>query len=210
MDLNGCWEFDNIEDVCGQFDGGFIGWGGGFNIFGGILFGGFFFCMIIIFVVIYFVVKFFFGVDFLQIFFGLFGGQVGLNYSQLQLSDVNSVEVQVMKKFVLQVLVDIEDIWMGIFEFMGKIYEWLKFVMYLGEWCLVCGEVNVVVGLFYCFFDYKVYFDMDFFCEMQQKFKVGGDFVDVYVIVYEVGYYVQNLFGILLKFNQVCVKMSEI
>lgn len=39
---------------------------------------------------------------------------------------------------------------------------------------------------------------------MEQCFFVVGDFVQVYVIVYEVGYYVQNLMGILVKINVVC------
>ncbi len=209
MDLNGRRESDNIEDVRGQSDGGPIGRGGGFNIPGGIPLGGFSFRTIIIFAVIYFVAKLFFGVDLLQILSGSPGGQVGSNYSQSQSSDVNSAEAQAMKKFVSQVLADTEDTWTGIFESMGKTYERPKLVMYSGEWRSACGEANAAVGPFYCPSDHKVYLDTDFFREMQQKFKAGGDFADAYVIAHEVGHHVQNLLGILPKFNQARAKMSE-
>ncbi len=114
-----------------------------------------------------------------------------------------------MKKFVSQVLADTEDTWTGIFESMGKTYERPKLVMYSGQWRSACGEANSAVGPFYCPSDRKVYLDTDFFREMQQKFKAGGDFADAYVIAHEVGHHVQNLLGILPKFNQARAKMSE-
>lgn len=76
--------------------------------------------------------------------------------------------------------------------------------MFLGSVVLVCGGVLVVMGLFYCFNDCKIYLDMDFFCIMQIKMGVGGDFVYVYVVVYEVGYYVQNVLGIFGQLMKVC------
>ena len=208
MDLNGRRESDNIEDVRGQSDGGPVGRGGGFNIPGGIPLGGFSFRTIIIFAVIYFVAKLFFGVDLLQILSGEPGGQVGSNYSQSQ-SGNKTAQDEAMKKFVSQVLADTEDTWTGIFESMGKSYERPKLVMYGGQWHSACGEANSAVGPFYCPTDRKVYLDTDFFREMQQKFKAGGDFADAYVIAHEVGHHVQNLLGILPKFNQARAKMSE-
>jgi predicted metalloprotease len=209
MDLNGRRESDNIEDVRGQSGGGPIGRGGGFSIPGGIPLGGFSFRTIIIFAVIYFVLKLFFGVDLLQILAGEPGGQVGSGYSQSQSSSNNTAQNDDMKKFVSIVLADTEDTWTGIFESMGKTYERPKLVMYSGQWRSACGEANSAVGPFYCPSDHKVYLDTDFFREMQQKFKAGGDFADAYVIAHEVGHHVQNLLGILPKFNQARAKMSE-
>jgi uncharacterized protein len=208
MDLNGRRESDNVEDVRGQSDGGSVGRGGGFNIPGGIPLGGFSFRTIIVFAVIYFVAKLFFGVDLLQILSGEPGGQVGSNYSQSQ-SGNKTPQDEAMKKFVSQVLADTEDTWTGIFETMGKSYERPKLVMYGGQWSSACGEANSAVGPFYCPSDHKIYLDTDFFREMQQKFKAGGDFADAYVIAHEVGHHVQNLLGILPKFNQARAKMSE-
>ena len=209
MDLNGRRESDNIEDVRGQSDGGPIGRGGGFNIPGGLPLGGFSFRTIIIFAVIYFVLKLFFGVDLLQILSGEPGGQVGSSYSQSQSSSNSMAQNDEMKTFVSKVLADTEDTWTGIFESMGKTYERPKLVMYSGRWRSACGEANSAVGPFYCPSDHKVYLDTDFFREMQQKFKAGGDFADAYVIAHEVGHHVQNLLGILPKFNQARAKMSE-
>lgn len=201
MDLNGRRESDNIEDVRGQSGGGPIGRGGGFNIPGGIPLGGFSFRTIIIFAVIYFVLKLFFGVDLLQILSGEPGGQVGSSYSQSQSSN-GTAQNDDMKRFVSQVLADTEDTWTGIFESMGKTYERPKLVMYSGQWRSACGEANSAVGPFYCPSDHKVYLDTDFFREMQQKFKAGGDFADAYVIAHEVGHHVQNLLGILPQVDQ--------
>ncbi|HWU60926.1 MAG TPA: neutral zinc metallopeptidase [Ensifer sp.] len=209
MDLNGRRESDNIEDVRGQSDGGPIGRGGGFGIPGGIPLGGFSFRTIIIFAVIYFVAKLFFGVDLLQILSGEPGGHVGSSYNQSQSSSNSTAQNDEMKKFVSIVLADTEDTWTGIFESMGKTYERPKLVMYSGQWRSACGEANSAVGPFYCPTDRKVYLDTDFFREMQQKFKAGGDFADAYVIAHEVGHHVQNLLGILPKFNQARAKMSE-
>ena len=210
MDLNGRRESDNIEDVRGQSDGGGpIGRGGGFNIPGGIPLGGFSFRTIIIFAVIYFGLKLFLGIDLLQILSGEPSGQVGSSYSQSQSSGNKTAQNDEMKKFVSIVLADTEDTWTGIFESMGKTYERPKLVMYSGQWRSACGEANSAVGPFYCPSDRKVYLDTDFFREMQQKFKAGGDFADAYVIAHEVGHHVQNLLGILPKFNQARAKMSE-
>jgi uncharacterized protein len=210
MDLNGRRESDNVEDVRGQSGGGGpSGRGGGFSIPGGIPLGGFSFRTIIIFVVIYFVVKLVFGVDLLQVLSGEPGGQTGSGYSQSQSSTSSSATDDSMKKFVSQVLADTEDTWTGIFESMGKTYEKPKLVLYSGQWRSACGAANSAVGPFYCPTDHKVYLDTDFFREMQQKFSAGGDFADAYVIAHEVGHHVQNLLGILPKFNQARAKMSE-
>jgi predicted metalloprotease len=211
MDLNGRRESDNIEDVRGQSDGGgSFGRGGGFSVPGGIPLGGFSFRTIIIFAVIYLVLKLFLGIDLLQILSGEPGGQVGSSYSQSQSTSGNSAQNDSMKKFVSIVLADTEDTWTGIFESMGKTYERPKLVMYSGRWNSACGQASAAVGPFYCPSDRKVYLDTDFFREMQSQFSAGGDFADAYVIAHEVGHHVQNLLGILPKFNQARQQMSEV
>ncbi len=209
MDLNGRRESDNIEDVRGQSDGGPVGRGGGFNIPGGIPLGGFSFRTLLIFAVIYLVCKFALGIDLLQLLSGEPSRPAGSSYSQSQNPASNTAQNDDMKKFVSQVLADTEDTWSGIFESMGKNYERPKLVMYSGRWNSACGEASAAVGPFYCPSDRKVYLDTDFFHEMQTKFSAGGDFADAYVIAHEVGHHVQNLLGILPKFNQARKSMSE-
>jgi len=59
-----------------------------------------------------------------------------------------------------------------------------------------CGFANAVTGPFYCPPDEKLYIDLSFFREMEQRFNAPGDFAYAYVIAHEVGHHVQNLLGI--------------
>jgi predicted metalloprotease len=54
-----------------------------------------------------------------------------------------------------------------------------------------------------------VYLDTSFFKLMQQRFKVGGEFTQAYVIAHEVGHHVQNLLGISGKVDGMRQRLSE-
>jgi hypothetical protein len=58
-----------------------------------------------------------------------------------------------------------------------------------------CGTGQSAMGPFYCPLDQKVYLDLSFFQELDQKFGAPGDFAQAYVIAHEVGHHVQNLTG---------------
>ena len=82
-------------------------------------------------------------------------------------------------------------------------------MLFSGQIRSACGFASSAAGPFYCPGDHKVYLDMTFFQQLDQQFGASGDFARAYVIAHEVGHHVQNLTGILPKFNQMRQGMSE-
>jgi uncharacterized protein len=78
--------------------------------------------------------------------------------------------------------------------FVGK-YPPPTMVMFSGQTPSACGTGQAAMGPFYCPLDQKVYLDLSFFQELEQKFGAPGDFAQAYVIAHEVGHHVQNVTG---------------
>ncbi len=89
-------------------------------------------------------------------------------------------------------LASTEDTWNKFFD--GK-YPPPTMVMFTQATPTQCGTGQAAMGPFYCPLDRKVYLDLSFFQEMEQKFHAPGDFARAYVIAHEVGHHVQNLLG---------------
>lgn len=115
-----------------------------------------------------------------------------------------------MGQFVRTVLADTEDTWAQIFQQAGERYQPPTLVMFSGGTNSACGTASSATGPFYCPSDRKVYLDTDFFRELDQRFGASGDFSEAYVVAHEVGHHVQNLLGVLPKFNQARQRMSEV
>jgi predicted metalloprotease len=99
--------------------------------------------------------------------------------------------------FTRVVLADTEDVWGRLFpEYFGGRYREPTLVMFTGRVQSACGLASAAVGPFYCPADAKVYVDLSFYDELQQRFGAPGDFAQAYVIAHEVGHHVQNLLGI--------------
>jgi predicted metalloprotease len=164
-------ESDNVEDERGS-GGGRIVLGGGIGT--------------VILVVLYLVL----------------GGdpQALFNSQQAQLPQTAQYDPQAPQdeasKFVAVVLADTEDAWHAVFRQMGREYEEPKLVLFTDQTRSGCGFASGATGPFYCPQDRRVYIDLGFFNELQQRLGAGGDFAEAYVIAHEVGHHVQNLLGI--------------
>jgi predicted metalloprotease len=58
-----------------------------------------------------------------------------------------------------------------------------------------CGTGQATMGPFYCPNDHKIYLDLSFWNELEQRFGAKGEFARAYVIAHEVGHNVQNQTG---------------
>ena len=114
-----------------------------------------------------------------------------------------------MGQFVGVVLKETEDVWNGIFQQEGRQYPEPKLVMFTDQVRSACGSASSATGPFYCPADSKVYLDTSFFGELERRFQASGDFAQAYVIAHEVGHHVQNVIGVLPKFNQLRRTMSK-
>jgi len=98
--------------------------------------------------------------------------------------------------FVAAVLGSTEEVWGEVFARNGRTYRKPTLVLFSGAVQSACGYAQAAVGPFYCPPDQKLYIDLAFFRELQDRFRAPGDFAQAYVIAHEVGHHVQNLLGI--------------
>ncbi|WP_277372863.1 neutral zinc metallopeptidase [Pseudomonas sp. AA-38] len=130
-------------------------------------------------------------------------GQIAGQASQPQVSQpANTPPAQdEQRDFVSAILGDTEDTWRELFQQAGKQYRDPQLVLFSGGVDSACGFASSAVGPFYCPGDQRVYLDMAFFREMEQRFAAAGDFAQAYVIAHEVGHHVQTLLGVSAKVN---------
>jgi uncharacterized protein len=137
-----------------------------------------------------------------------------INNSQQTSSEVSTTyqETQQEKElvqFVSVVLAETEDVWTEIFAKEGMNYGYPTLVLYTDYVESACGMAGSATGPFYCPGDKKVYIDLSFFKELQQRFQAPGDFAMAYVIAHEVGHHVQNLLGIMDDVTSIQQNLSE-
>jgi hypothetical protein len=99
-------------------------------------------------------------------------------------------------EFVAVVLGDTEETWHRIFQQAGRRYEEPVLVLFEDAVQSACGGASSASGPFYCPADRKVYLDLSFFRELDQRFGAPGDFAAAYVVAHEVGHHVQTVLGI--------------
>jgi predicted metalloprotease len=151
------------------------------------------------FIVIILILSFVFGINPLELLSG--GGQVSVDPGSRQTQTAPQVSSE-MRDFVATVLAETEDTWNAIFTEEGLKYSEPTLVLFSGSVRSACGFASAASGPFYCPGDSKVYIDLAFYDQLKRRFQAPGDFAQAYVLAHEVGHHVQNLIGVLPKFNQ--------
>jgi uncharacterized protein len=114
-----------------------------------------------------------------------------------------------LSQFATVVLKDTEDIWHLLFSRMGKTYSEPTLVLFSGSVESACGYSSSATGPFYCPGDNRVYIDLSFLQELQEKLHAEGDFAMAYIIAHEVGHHVQKLLGITARLQNMRSQVDE-
>jgi predicted metalloprotease len=115
-----------------------------------------------------------------------------------------------LAEFVSVVLADTEDTWHALFERMDETYEEPVLVLYTGAVESACGFGQAAMGPFYCPGDQRLYIDLGFYRDLQDRFGAPGDFAQAYVIAHEVGHHVQTLLGISQEVRAAQAQASQV
>lgn len=115
-------------------------------------------------------------------------GEVGL-------SPADSAREEPMVQFVSFVLDDVQNTWAQAFSESSANYQPARMVLFRDGTQSACGVGQSAMGPFYCPLDQKVYLDLGFFGELDQRFGAPGDFAQAYVIAHEIGHHIQNQRG---------------
>lgn len=131
------------------------------------------------------------------------------NSSSTSTSVPLSEEDERIGTFVRVVQADTEDVWRQIFSENGMTYEDPGLVLFRDAVNTGCGSASAASGPFYCPADHKMYMDMVFFDQLENRLGAkGGDFAIAYVIAHEIGHHVQTLLGTSEKVRRMQQGMS--
>ena len=128
-----------------------------------------------------------------------------------QQSQLSEEQLNQSAEFVSMVLGDTEATWNGIFkDELGRAYIDPKLVLFTRAVDSACGRASASVGPFYCPGDQKIYIDLDFLNDLQERLGASGDFAQAYVIAHEVGHHVQTLVGTSEYVDTMKLEASEV
>lgn len=110
--------------------------------------------------------------------------------------------------FVKVVLADTEDVWEKLRSEQGKDYPHPTMVLFRDAVQSACGMAGSASGPFYCPGDQKLYIDLSFYEDLQNKLNAPGDFAMAYVVAHEVGHHIQYLNGTAEKMARLRQQLS--
>jgi predicted metalloprotease len=130
-------------------------------------------------------------------FVSLVGGQgVSSGQSVSQADPQRDAREEPTVQFVSFVLDDTQKTWAGILQAQGIPYQHAKLVLFRDATTSGCAQAQSATGPFYCPADQKVYIDLGFYNELEQRFGAPGKFAQAYVLAHELGHHIQDLLGI--------------
>lgn len=112
-------------------------------------------------------------------------------------------------QFVKIVLQETEDIWNELYSKQGEDYPEPTLVLFRDAVQSGCGQASSQTGPFYCPSDQKLYIDLSFYQDLQDRFQAPGDFAMAYVVAHEVGHHIQTINGTARKMAQLRQQVSE-
>jgi uncharacterized protein len=118
---------------------------------------------------------------------------VGAASTPMTAADSAAQEEQV--QWVSFVLDDVQGVWAKTLPAAGAQFSPARLVLFRNSTDSGCGPAQSAMGPFYCPLDERVYLDLGFFDELQQRFGASGDFARAYVLAHELGHHVQHLLG---------------
>ncbi len=97
----------------------------------------------------------------------------------------------------------VQDYWTGALPAdVGRQYREARTVIYSGATQSPCGTASNQTGPFYCPTDERVYIDASFFDQLSSTYGAdGGTLAQMYVVAHEYGHHVENILGILSKYQ---------
>jgi uncharacterized protein len=104
-------------------------------------------------------------------------------------------EEERLVEFMSFVLDDAQEVWTKTLPRHGAQYRPARLVLFRDAIQSACGLGESATGPFYCPGDEKVYIDLGFYQELQERFGAPGDFAQAYVLAHEIGHHVQNVLG---------------
>lgn len=116
---------------------------------------------------------------------------------------------QELAEFIAVVLADTEDVWHKLFSERGLQYREPNLVLFSGQVQSACGFSSAATGPFYCPGDDRIYIDLLFLEQLQERLGAGGDFAIAYILSHEVGHHVQKQLGTLDEMQTLQQQVSQ-
>jgi predicted metalloprotease len=175
----------NLDDLRGQTGGGRMIGGRGMGIGGA---------------VIALILSLVFGVNIFDGSGG--GGPVQTSPGSVDQPVASTPKEEERMQFMSFILDDVQQTWRTLLPKVGEQYQDARMAVFRDGVSTGCGDAPAAVGPFYCPADQRVYLDLSFFDELDQRFGAPGDFAQAYVVAHELGHHVQHLLGIEQRVRQ--------